>query len=125
MPNKSGMKIVQKAMPQTMIVIKAICRPLAGFATLPNIINPTRPTNMVQAVEIHTGSISNTCPKTTRELTLIKVVIPAGVAILKTLPKKVPLIKLVLGSKESTKDGIPMVNILIKVICDGFNETVH
>ena len=76
---------------------------------------------MVQAVEIHTGSISNTCPKTTRELTLIKVVIPAGVAILKTLPKKVPLIKLVLGSKESTKDGIPMVNILIKVICDGFN----
>ena len=120
-PNRSGIKKVQKAIPNTMTVIKAMCRPLAGFATFPKIMNPTSPTRMVQAVEMHTGSISNTCPKTTKELTLIKVVIPAGAAILKTLPKNVPLIKFLFGSRESTKDGMPMVNILISVICDGFN----
>ena len=47
--------------------------------------------------------------------------IPAGVAILKTFARKLPLIRALFGSSERINDGIPIVNILISVICDGSN----
>ena len=121
MPNMSGVKNMQKAIPPTMTAIKTICRVLNGFATFARIMKPTRATSMVQEVEIHSALISKTCPNTTRELTLIKVVMPAGAAILNTFPKKEPLIRFLLGSRDRTKDGTPMVNMLIRVIWDGFS----
>ena len=45
-----------------------------------------------------------------------KVVMPAGAAILNTLPKKEPFIRFLFGSRERTKEGAPIVNRLINVI---------
>ena len=82
-------------------------------------MNPTSATSIVLDVEIHSLFISKTSPNITRELTLINVVIPAGAAVLNTLVRNLPFIRLLLGSRDTTKDGMPMVNMLISVICDG------
>ena len=97
------------------------CSRFMGFATLARIMNSTSATRAELAVEIILAFSSSTSPNTNRQLTERNKVIPAGVAIRKTLPRKLPRILSLFGSSESTKLGIPMVNMLIRVICEGFN----
>ena len=47
--------------------------------------------------------------------------IAAGIDLLIIFIKKLPFILSLLGSKAKMKDGIPIVNILINVICIGIN----
>ena len=51
----------------------------------------------------------------------MNIVIPAGRAILNTFDRNLPLILSKFGSSERINDGTPIVNMLIKVICEGFS----
>ena len=76
---------------------------------------------MTHIVDDDCKLILNTIESIIIRIILITIVNAAGNALLITLVKKFPLTILWFGSKASTKEGIPIVTVLVKVSWIGIN----
>ena len=86
-----------------------------GLETLYKWIKPAVPVTKTAKALIIDSSIGNACLNRMMITTSRKTVIPAGILFLNIFNKKFPDTILVFGSKASTNDGIPIVQVVIKV----------
>ena len=121
MLNNSFINTEQKIMQIIIDMIMNILHRFIGLLIRYKIINPMMDISIVLAVDTSAPLISNSALKITTLLTIIKSVKLAGNALYNTFVINFPCIGFLLFSKARKNAGIPIVNILINDICDGFN----
>ena len=101
--------------PKIKIIIKPNLNLFKGKHILNNNKKPVNPVIITHNVDICTSFNLKKFPNTAI-ITIFKTIVnDVGKDLLKTLIKKLPLIRLLLGSKANINDGTPIVKKLVKV----------
>lgn len=87
-----------------------------GRLILNRIIKPIVPDSVTERVEVSPAESRNRAEQAIVRRTPQTIVRAPGIALERTLLKKCPCIRSLFGSRAKTKDGIPIVNMLISVI---------